>query len=142
PDRWTMVAEVRDTGMGIPADRVGHLFQSFTQADASIARRFGGPGLALAISRRLAELMGGTLVAESEGIPGKGSTFRLTIFADATSVPVAERSGALSAAAAARAPIGPMRIFLAEDNPVNTKLATRLLERMGYGADIANDGRE
>ena len=142
PDRWTIVAEVRDTGMGIPADRVGHLFQSFTQADASIARRFGGTGLGLAISRRLAELMGGTLVAESEGIPGKGSTFRLTILADATSVPMAARPGALSAAAAASAPIGPLRILLAEDNPVNIKLATRLLERMGYGADIANDGRE
>jgi len=89
-------------------------------------------------------LMGGTLVAESEGIPGKGSTFRLTIFADATSVPMAGRpgAGALSAAAAASAPIGPLRILLAEDNPVNVKLATRLLERMGYGADIANDGRE
>ena len=70
---------VRDTGLGIPPDRIGRLFESFSQADVSISRRFGGTGLGLAISRRLAEAMGGTLSAESEGIPGKGSTFHMTM---------------------------------------------------------------
>ena len=85
--------------------------------------------------------MGGSLVAESEGIPGRGSTFRLTIHADATAVPVVARPGAgRPAVASANAPIGPLRILLAEDNPVNVKLALRLLERMGYGADVAGDG--
>ncbi|MFT4606223.1 MAG: signal transduction histidine kinase/CheY-like chemotaxis protein [Rhodothermales bacterium] len=70
---------IRDTGVGIPADRVEALFESFTQADASTTRRFGGTGLGLSISRRLAELMGGTVTAES--VLGEGSTFRLTIVA-------------------------------------------------------------
>src|SRR3954469_10906851 len=74
--RWAISLEIHDTGIGIPPDRVGRLFQSFSQADASISRKYGGTGLGLAISRRLAELMDGSLVAESAGVPGEGSTFR------------------------------------------------------------------
>jgi signal transduction histidine kinase/CheY-like chemotaxis protein len=70
---------VRDTGIGIAADQMSRLFQSFSQADSSIARRYGGTGLGLAISRRLAEAMNGSLAAESAGVQGKGSTFRLTV---------------------------------------------------------------
>jgi signal transduction histidine kinase len=69
---------VRDTGVGVPLDRRGELFQSFTQLDASSARRASGTGLGLAISRALAEAMGGTIWVESEGVPGRGSTFYVT----------------------------------------------------------------
>ncbi len=78
-ERWGIRIEVRDTGIGIPADAMGKLFQSFSQVDASIARRYGGTGLGLAISRRLAELMEGSLDAESTGVAGEGSLFRLTV---------------------------------------------------------------
>jgi GAF domain-containing protein/CheY-like chemotaxis protein len=79
PRRWELRIDVRDTGIGIPPEAMDKLFQSFSQVDASIARRYGGTGLGLAISRRLAELMGGTLVAESSGVAGEGSVFRLTV---------------------------------------------------------------
>jgi PAS domain S-box-containing protein len=70
---------VRDTGIGIPPDRINQLFKPFTQADASTSRRYGGTGLGLALSHRLAELMGGAMWVESEGVDGKGSTFHFTI---------------------------------------------------------------
>ena len=75
--RVELDVDVRDTGIGIPKDQMGRLFQSFSQADSSIARRYGGTGLGLAISRRLAEAMDGSLTAESSGVPGEGSTFQL-----------------------------------------------------------------
>jgi len=72
---------VRDTGIGIPPNRIGQLFKAFTQADASTSRRYGGTGLGLALSHRIVELMGGRIWVESEGVPGKGSTFHFLISA-------------------------------------------------------------
>jgi len=76
---WEIRIDVRDTGIGIPVEAMGRLFQSFSQVDASIARRYGGTGLGLAISRRLGESMDGSLTAESAGVAGEGSTFHLVV---------------------------------------------------------------
>lgn len=74
---------VSDTGIGIPADRMDRLFQSFSQVDASTTRQFGGTGLGLVISKRLSEMMGGTMWVESSGLPGEGATFHFKILVSA-----------------------------------------------------------
>jgi CheY-like chemotaxis protein len=78
---WEVSVEVRDTGIGIAPDVMSRLFQSFSQADASISRRYGGTGLGLVISRRLAELQDGSITAESTGVKGEGSRFTARIVA-------------------------------------------------------------
>ncbi len=125
-ERWEVVVEVRDTGIGIPPDRIGRLFQSFSQVDASVARRFGGTGLGLAISRRLAELMDGSLVAESTGVEGEGSTFRLTIRADvaAVSEPAPALAGPLPALVGRRA-------LIVDDNATNRRIVAAQVRRWG-----------
>ncbi len=128
---------VRDSGIGIPPERLDRLFQPFSQADSSTTRLYGGTGLGLVISRRLAEHLGGGMWVEST--PGKGSAFSFTIRcrpAEAT---------APSAPTPAPAPLAallPLRILLAEDNSVNQKVALLMLERLGYRADVAADGYE
>jgi GAF domain-containing protein/DNA-binding response OmpR family regulator len=131
PDRpkapWTVTIEVRDTGIGIPPERMDLLFQSFSQVDASISRRYGGTGLGLAISRRLAESMGGSLTATSTGVAGEGSTFRLVLPAVATTLPDApppapERS------------LRGCRILVVDDNATNRRILTSFLERWGVEA--------
>lgn len=79
--RYELQFDVSDTGVGVPRDRQPHLFQSFSQGDASTTRRYGGTGLGLAISRRLAEAMEGSMWVESTGLPGAGATFAFTILA-------------------------------------------------------------
>ena len=74
-----LLFRVSDTGIGIPEEKIGHLFRSFSQLDASTARKYGGSGLGLTISRQLTELMGGEMRVESSGIPGEGSIFHFTI---------------------------------------------------------------
>jgi PAS domain S-box-containing protein len=125
--KWRIDIEIHDTGIGIPADRIGRLFQSFSQADASISRRYGGTGLGLAISRRLAELMDGSLVAESSGVPGEGSTFRLSIRLDGSKEPAAE-----DLAAAEPAPdLSGRRALVIDDNETNRRILVALLGRWG-----------
>ena len=134
---------VKDTGIGISKDQLGRIFQPFIQADPSTTRKFGGTGLGLVISKNLAERMGGRIWAESE--PGKGSVFYFTIRAqpspallsareeDMPVMEVPDRNGKSKAN---------LRILLAEDNAVNQMVALRMLERLGYQADTAANGKE
>jgi signal transduction histidine kinase/ActR/RegA family two-component response regulator len=141
---------VRDTGIGLTAEGMARLFRSFSQADSSTTRKYGGTGLGLAISRHLAEMMGGRMWVESAG-PGKGSTFSFTIVVPVADVAPArardfagEQAGlegkrVFDPEMAAR---HPLRILLAEDNVVNQKLALRILQQLGYRADLAANGLE
>jgi signal transduction histidine kinase/ActR/RegA family two-component response regulator len=132
---------VRDTGIGIPADRMDRLFRVFSQVDASTTRQFGGSGLGLVISRRLCEALGGTMRAASE--VARGSTFTFTIRAavagPASPPPVSVPVRAQEYPAAERVPL---TVLLVEDNPVNQRVATLMLKRLGYDADVAVNGRD
>ncbi len=119
---WTVSIEVRDTGIGIPPAAMDRLFQSFSQVDASISRRYGGTGLGLAISRRLAESMGGTMTATSNGIEGEGSTFRFSLPAQATTLPDAPPAPALRS-------LRGCRVLVVDDNATNRRILTTLLQR-------------
>jgi signal transduction histidine kinase/ActR/RegA family two-component response regulator len=140
---------VQDTGVGIPAEKQAQVFEAFTQTDGSAARRFGGTGLGLTICRQLVGLMGGRIWVESQ--VGKGSTFhftaRLVVACPVSpSLPEATAEGQGPMAGAilrpAPRPLKPLRILVAEDNPVNQQLALRLLKRRGQSVVVANNGRE
>jgi PAS domain S-box-containing protein len=132
-----LVFVVADTGIGIPADRMGLLFAKFQQLDASTARRFGGTGLGLAIGRCLADLMGAAIAVTSE--EGVGSRFQLTL-------PLArlgdemEPDGLAVAPAAADGP--PLRVLAAEDNSVNQFVLRTVLRQAGIDPRIVSDGSE
>jgi len=117
------------------------LFQPFTQVDSSTTRRYGGTGLGLAISKKLVELMGGRIWAESQ--LGKGSTFHFTILAD--SAPVAH-AGHMSQGTDLKhirlEDRKQVRILLAEDNAVNQMVMQKMLNKLGYHADLAANGKE
>jgi PAS domain S-box-containing protein len=134
---------VRDTGIGISKDRMSRLFQSFSQVDASTTRKYGGTGLGLVISKNLAELMGGRIWAESE--PGKGSTFYFTVQAESSLITkLADKQDALQKTSFREdyKRDRHLSILLAEDNLINQKVAIRMLERLGYKAEIAANGQE
>jgi signal transduction histidine kinase/DNA-binding response OmpR family regulator len=134
PDTIRYHLTVRDTGIGIPPDRVGHLFQSFSQVDASTSRRYGGTGLGLAISRRLAELMGGTVWVDSTGVSGEGSTFHVTIEVGATEMtPTAlRRDGSFAG----------RRALVVDDNETNRRLMMALLGAWGIQCAVAPGAEE
>jgi PAS domain S-box-containing protein len=156
--------EIQDTGIGIDSETMERLFQPFSQAEAGTSRTYGGTGLGLVISKRLAELMGGQIGVVSE--PGVGSTFRFTCRLRRPAVDaVAPAAGVLpggvlrlgnpaalpapdarqvaaepvpSPAAEESAP----RVLVVEDSSVNQRVAVGLLEKLGYVVDVVNNGRE
>jgi len=138
---------VRDTGIGIAPEAREALFSPFTQADSSMARRFGGTGLGLAISQRLVELMGGSIalmdgggIAGVEG--GQGSAFRFVLpFLPAQRQQAEEADCEMPPASLPRPP-ETYRLLLAEDNSVNRLVATRLLQGMGFRVDTVTNGVE
>ena len=132
---------VRDTGIGIPADRLDRLFKPFGQADSSTSRLYGGTGLGLVISRHLAERLGGRTWVESA--PGRGSTFFFTIRCQPAQVAPAPAPTEIEDLESPHlSERFPWRILLAEDNPVNQRVEQLMLARMGYRADVAADGYE
>jgi two-component system sensor histidine kinase/response regulator len=132
---------IRDTGIGLSKEAQGKLFESFTQGDASMSRKFGGTGLGLAICRRLVELMGGQIGLES--VLGKGSMFWFTMRLEKQ-----KRGGKR----AEKAPVGALvdlhpkvdfrgvRILLAEDNQINQVVGIRQLKKMGCEVEVATNG--
>ncbi|MEH1920754.1 MAG: ATP-binding protein [Nostoc sp.] len=151
---------VKDTGIGIPRDRLERLFKAFSQVNSSINRQYGGTGLGLAICKQLCELMGGRIWVESE--LSVGSTFYFTI---AASVVPEESATANTVFCAIESPqvkqlasksqelfsvpdsspspeFHKLRILLTEDNLVNQKIALKQLQSLGYSADVANNGKE
>jgi PAS domain S-box-containing protein len=137
--RYELCFTVRDTGIGIPPEKMNRLFQSFSQIDMSTTRKYGGTGLGLAISKKLTEMMGGKIWAESE--MGKGSAFHFTILAETAPIgkPVRKLSK-LEELPASR--LGSLKLLLAEDNIVNQKVAQRMLKKLGYHADVVANGLE
>jgi signal transduction histidine kinase/ActR/RegA family two-component response regulator/putative methionine-R-sulfoxide reductase with GAF domain len=136
-DKAEVHFSVLDTGIGIPADVQDAIFEPFTQADSSTTRRYGGTGLGLSICRGLIASMNGQLAMTSE--PEHGSAFSFTI------------TFPISAESAVEAPVvhdqiaratWPLRVLLVEDNPVNQRVAARLLDRMGHQVEVSVDGKQ
>jgi len=128
---------VRDTGIGIPADRLERIFEPFSQGDPSTSRTHGGTGLGLAICTHVATQLDGELTVTSE--PGVGSTFTFTVPVGRCVVSTVEPAPPSSA------PVGldtELRVLLAEDDPVNRLVALHMLRRLGINPDVAVDGRE
>jgi signal transduction histidine kinase/ActR/RegA family two-component response regulator len=156
--QYQLMISIKDTGIGIDGDRLQKLFQPFTQADASISRKYGGTGLGLAISKSLVNLMGGRIWVESLGnIAGnppddwianknnyhQGSIFHFTFIAKAVlSCELIPKDSSQPPQTKDIKYLSPLKILLAEDNLVNQKVAIFTLKKLGYIADIANNGLE
>jgi len=137
-DHTKLLFSVEDTGIGIPGDRIEHVFEAFTQVDGSFRRKYGGTGLGLGIVRRLVDLMGGSIAVDSDLNAGTTVYFRLDFKrpdpAEVRTTPDFEGSAC---------PIPPSRrVLVAEDNRVNQIMAKRSLERLGCIVDCVGNGQE
>ena len=129
---------VRDTGIGIPEDKIGVLFNKFSQVEASTTRKYGGTGLGLAISKQLAELMGGTIGVISQ--EGKGSEFWFTVRLELSPGVAAQPAESEPESQAIDNLNG--RVLVAEDNPTNREVILGMLRRLGLRAEAVADGAE
>src|SRR5947208_8904261 len=133
-DTWHLQFSVRDTGIGIPVDRLARLFKSFSQADASTTRQFGGTGLGLAISKRLVELMGGKMWVES--VPQKGSTFHFTL-------PLRPAPAPSSLPLQGRQPqLADLRLLIVDDNATNCRILTLQTSKWGMVSRATQDAAQ
>jgi signal transduction histidine kinase/ligand-binding sensor domain-containing protein/ActR/RegA family two-component response regulator len=137
----TVLVQVHDTGIGIPADKLTAVFEPFTQADGSTSRRYGGTGLGLTITARLVKLMGGEIRVESEVRKGTTFGFTATLGLPPAGVVGAERAG-LHPGTPAGTPREGLRVLVAEDNLVNQRLIARLLQKWGHQATIVASGEQ
>ncbi|HKG05481.1 MAG TPA: two-component regulator propeller domain-containing protein [Pedobacter sp.] len=145
---WSLGFDVKDTGIGIPRDKISGLFTPFNQIDSSTARKYGGSGLGLVISQRLVRLLGGSITVKS--VFGVGSTFSFNILCKIGNNEVSalnanaenaqkELKSDLTAGFAVEFPYN---LLVAEDNAMNQKLIFKILEKLGYTPDLAQDGVE
>jgi len=133
PGILTLHFAIRDTGIGIPKEKQGFLFKSFSQVDASTTRKYGGTGLGLAICKRLVELMGGTIWMDSA--VGKGSTFHFTIQSTSINDSVTEKQPlALK--------LANKNILIVEDNPTNAQILTHFTESQGMLPEVVGNSSE
>ncbi|MEZ5657717.1 MAG: ATP-binding protein [Burkholderiaceae bacterium] len=144
-----IVVSVADTGIGVPTDRQDAIFEPFTQGDNATARRFGGVGLGLSLSRRLVQLMGGMLWLESQ--PGKGSVFTMSLPCIPASPEELENlraawadgdSEVATQASLLADRIGAVRVIVAEDNEINRRLIEEVLTRQGLRVTACSDGQQ
>ena len=140
PDCILLGWRIADTGIGMTAEQQARLFQAYSQAETSTARKFGGTGLGLMICRQLVELMGGEIAVESQA--GKGTTFRYTTLM----LPAIQRGHGEPVVTEISKPASrsgvPKRILVAEDNEINQVVACKFLQKLGYEVEVARNGRE
>jgi hypothetical protein len=139
-DELTISFTVSDSGIGIPQEKLESIFSPFTQADSSTTRKYGGTGLGLTISARLASMMGGRISVESE--IGRGSRFCLSVRVGALAKTVESDTIAVSESLRGVTSRRELRILLVEDNRVNQAVASRILAKLGHMFVIANNGLE
>lgn len=126
-----LLFSIRDTGIGIPSDKVGDLFSAFTQVDESYTRKFGGTGLGLSICKQLVEMMGGTIGVESE--PNKGSTFWFRV--------ILEKQHTTNRLLSEHVDLSDFRVLVIDDNPTNGKLITTTLQAWGCPGEYISEGK-
>ncbi|WP_428329886.1 ATP-binding protein [Mucilaginibacter sp.] len=135
-DNVSIKFEIKDTGIGIPADKQDYVFEIFTQASSETTRKFGGIGLGLAICRKLVNLMGGKINIESR--EWEGSAFSFILKFKKGNIKQVDTSGKLDYKTSTA--LNGVRLLLAEDNPVNVLVVKRYLQQWGVECDVAENG--